>query len=621
MGLTRIADNLKQMSKDICDRLDAIHDIVNNPLLTQSRELYRRSVANYNKEFYEEALEDIKSAVEKNKTDYISWFHLGKVYLFGASEFSNIIDLEKAIEALTTAGKYIKPDMAESNDAKLMAAEIWFYIGIAKYSRFNDLSHSKKEAEAKEMINGALEAFTRSWSLSENMFESLYNIARCKLIMGNTEEAIKYLYNAIKKDRGYAIKAVDDSDFETITGNIYKLIERMKKDIFPKAKENFEALKPKVADTVFLGGSFADMVKKLVEEYIPETFTEDMPYFDIRDGYEMFPVILEYLNMEEYPCDRLVAELLPKDCPYREIRSEEKPEHPIFHFYGKLYNNSLICWSGSWEGYDRIKIDQLKEKYGITDRGYPRLLTYKYTSIADPGVIEFTLPTDELLQKVRCEPPHGITPFNPGKHYSDGIGIYLSAHYDNLPEKANIYIAELSPGNVNETDLSNDNEYNSSLWRFMVKWDKTKSSDKQEFGFAYSKNEKFFVPLGSITVVIKKNETATKDIFIIKTPVVFFQNKETLILFPSENRKHPIKVFQPGIMSKSLIEKAEQEKKQAANEKAEQEAEAARKVKAEYEAKAEEKRRQWIEQGLCKYCGSKLGGVFTKKCKTCGREN
>jgi len=28
----------------------------------------------------------------------------------------------------------------------------------------------------------------------------------------------------------------------------------------------------------------------------------------------------------------------------------------------------------------------------------------------------------------------------------------------------------------------------------------------------------------------------------------------------------------------------------------------------------------WKWKGLCKYCGGKLGGVFTKKCKDCGRE-
>jgi len=26
-------------------------------------------------------------------------------------------------------------------------------------------------------------------------------------------------------------------------------------------------------------------------------------------------------------------------------------------------------------------------------------------------------------------------------------------------------------------------------------------------------------------------------------------------------------------------------------------------------------------KGVCKYCGGKLGGLFSKKCKACGREN
>lgn len=32
-----------------------------------------------------------------------------------------------------------------------------------------------------------------------------------------------------------------------------------------------------------------------------------------------------------------------------------------------------------------------------------------------------------------------------------------------------------------------------------------------------------------------------------------------------------------------------------------------------------EKRERWVEQGLCRYCGGKIGGIFTKKCKVCGK--
>jgi hypothetical protein len=35
---------------------------------------------------------------------------------------------------------------------------------------------------------------------------------------------------------------------------------------------------------------------------------------------------------------------------------------------------------------------------------------------------------------------------------------------------------------------------------------------------------------------------------------------------------------------------------------------------------AEERSKRWEEQGLCHYCGGKMGGLFTKRCKACGRE-
>ena len=132
-GFDQMKVTLDYWGNEICDKLDAIHDIVNNPLLTASRELYRRAVANAKKQFFEEALEDIKGAVEKNKTDYISWGLMGRIYLFGVSEFSNAIDVPKALEAFTNACKYISPDTDESEEAKKMASEYYFYAAYANY--------------------------------------------------------------------------------------------------------------------------------------------------------------------------------------------------------------------------------------------------------------------------------------------------------------------------------------------------------------------------------------------------------------------------------------------------------------------------------------------------------
>jgi hypothetical protein len=51
LGLAGVERSIEKMTKEICDRLDKIHNIVKNPLLTQSRELYRRAIANYNNFF------------------------------------------------------------------------------------------------------------------------------------------------------------------------------------------------------------------------------------------------------------------------------------------------------------------------------------------------------------------------------------------------------------------------------------------------------------------------------------------------------------------------------------------------------------------------------------------
>jgi tetratricopeptide (TPR) repeat protein len=240
MAIARVEDAIYKTSKEICDRLDAIHDIVNNPLLTQSRELYRRALDNYRKGFFEEALEDIKSATEKNKTDYISWYLRGKIYLFGVGEFSNTIDLDRAIEALSNAVKYISPDINTNNEARKMAAEMWFYLGIAQLSKSNDLLFAKKPDESKNILIQAKQSFERSYSYSDEMLEARYNVARCKVSLGDVSSALQDLEIIILKDYKYCIKVVADPDFSSISQEFYQLMDRMKADFYPKVVESLD---------------------------------------------------------------------------------------------------------------------------------------------------------------------------------------------------------------------------------------------------------------------------------------------------------------------------------------------------------------------------------------------
>jgi tetratricopeptide (TPR) repeat protein len=362
-GFDRVTGSIARMSADICGRLDAINDTLKNPLRTLARELYNRASVRYTRGLFEEALKDVKAAVEKDETDYLSWFLMGNVYLFGAGEFSNVIDLDQAIAALSNAAKYISPDVmpqeartkkirlalepglkdlnadnfknydsfsfqkgisessgvdwAEAgsiwnackgdkeeifrrligcNVSDRLAAEIYFYLGLAKYYKSNDLTIGKEEAEAKSVLQSALQTFTRSLDYSDRMLESRYDSARCKALLGDTEGAIKDLEEAIKGDRNYSLKVLADSDFDGISKDVNVLIVRLKNEAYYRAKPVFDKLRSRLDDTLFLDGEFAAKVKKTSEERVPQTFGEDLPYFDIRDGDEWFPVIFDWLN-------------------------------------------------------------------------------------------------------------------------------------------------------------------------------------------------------------------------------------------------------------------------------------------------------------------------------------
>jgi tetratricopeptide (TPR) repeat protein len=151
LGFARTEAAIDRLSGDISARLDKIANILETPRGTAARELYNSAFTNYRKGFYEEALPDVQKAVETFIADYRSWFLEGKIYAFGAGEFSNVIDLDKAIAAYTNAAKYVGPDAEKSEDVKRLAAEIRFYLGLAQYAKANELFGAGNRADsAKE---------------------------------------------------------------------------------------------------------------------------------------------------------------------------------------------------------------------------------------------------------------------------------------------------------------------------------------------------------------------------------------------------------------------------------------------------------------------------------------
>lgn len=300
-GFSGLTDTIERWGGKICDKLDAIHDIVNNPLLTASRELYRRAATNASKQFFEEALEDIKGAVEKNKTDYISWGLMGKIYLFGISEFGNVVDVPKALEALKNACKYISPDIDESSEAKKMASEYYFYLAYAYYILSNESRIANKQDEVTKYLEESVRANAKSYVLSNTMFESAYNQARDYALLGKKENALKKLEEAIRKDGFYSIKALGDADFSEIADDIIVLIKKLRDELYSNFQDIFPDVKNIAENYEFVGGSYCDSVRDSFFNAL--NIKPDTEYLDIRVSYDVCIDVLDKIKNKAVPLD------------------------------------------------------------------------------------------------------------------------------------------------------------------------------------------------------------------------------------------------------------------------------------------------------------------------------
>lgn len=319
-GFNAVSAAIDSWGSKICEKLDAIHDIVNNPLLTASRELYRRAAKNSEKKFYEEALEDIKSAIEKNQTDYISWGLMGKLYLFGISEFSNVVDVPLALDAFKNACKYISPDIDESEEAKKMAAEFYFYLGYALYILANEKRIAGETIEYRALLEEASSTFGKSYTLSSTMAESLYNKTRCNSLLEKKEVVLEDLRLVIEQDPLYSIRVLSDPDFSGYTNEIINLISKMRDNLASEIQKDIIEFND--FRYTFYGGNFAQWLENQIQ-YINDnkdkfSGEQKYPYYDTWCFYSILNRVLEITKTKSFVPDCLAAQKkinIEKYCP------------------------------------------------------------------------------------------------------------------------------------------------------------------------------------------------------------------------------------------------------------------------------------------------------------------
>ena len=246
-NLSFLHSEINSLENTIAEKADAfiklqnaLYDLQKNPRRTQSQEAYVRAEDNYKNKFYKEALEECNLAIENFKTDFLSWYLLGHIYLFGAGEFDNVIDVDKAIEAFENAAKYISPYINDNDEAKNLSSEMYYFLGFARLSKSNDLLVENKLEESKKLLDAAELASRKSFELSnKTRLVAGYELAKELHFLERDDESLKLLEEIIRANSYFAIKAGSDPSFGSmpIEGLIKKLMDELVSKIKPELDE------------------------------------------------------------------------------------------------------------------------------------------------------------------------------------------------------------------------------------------------------------------------------------------------------------------------------------------------------------------------------------------------
>ncbi len=198
-----------------------------NPSLKASRELYRRALLGCRTECFKEAVENCNAAVEKNNMDYESYYLLGFIHLFGVSEDDNMVDIDKAVEALKTASKLSKSNPDCSAELK---SQINYYLGYARLIKSNNLLIENKQEESIQLLNEALTASTQASEWNENNLDAQYEQIKELHFLSRDSEALTLLEKLIRKEKHYALKALQDKNLESLWPKIEKIVENLRNE-------------------------------------------------------------------------------------------------------------------------------------------------------------------------------------------------------------------------------------------------------------------------------------------------------------------------------------------------------------------------------------------------------
>jgi tetratricopeptide (TPR) repeat protein len=232
------------------DTLDNLLKVAKTPAQTWAYEQFEIARDAFKRGLYEDALDYINRAINGHgsQTGYKleGRFHylLGTIRLGDFNNNSpNIIDLAKAEQAFLDAAKYVTPESEVTKQWRIESGSYGFLK--ARGQAYLSCLAAGWAAYCQGKIDDA-ERHTQL-ALKSEFPAAYFQMAKIWMHKGSVEPAIESLRKAIKRDRGYSIKAASDLDFQSHAAPLNNLLSQLRDEAKAEAENLFKGITDRIS--------------------------------------------------------------------------------------------------------------------------------------------------------------------------------------------------------------------------------------------------------------------------------------------------------------------------------------------------------------------------------------
>jgi len=290
-GIVLAVERLQMQNRaldNILDQLDAIHGTFKNPTLAKAREFYRIGCKRLANGLLDRALESFHRSEEICKDDFFTQFQLGKLYLYGKDENTDIVDLMEAEKHFQLAIRCGKAEIGQLSWMDRWTGEALLHASIACYAQAGDHQVKGRVQEARKKMEEAAQLAQEATAIYPQLSEGYYHHAKFSALLGNIAQAIPSLKQAILADRNYCIKVQMDRDFDGMRTQVHNLFETLRKKAGQDAMDELQKVKKFLSDWVYLSEGAKEIQEK-IEQWSKEAeiALNRNTYFDSLDALDI----------------------------------------------------------------------------------------------------------------------------------------------------------------------------------------------------------------------------------------------------------------------------------------------------------------------------------------------